>query len=152
MLRISKDEASKLGLTEKPDSPIGRKWKAQAVRGSRVRKRGCQPHQQLVNSAVEYLNLKGIVAVEFKQYEGPGPKGGWIRCKAKGWPDIIGIVPEYFCGDGLVTPKRKRIGIFIGVEVKVGRDKQSLEQREAQRRIEAAGGRYVLIHSMDDLE
>ena len=117
--------------------------------GAKVRKRGSQPHQQLVNGCIDYLRLKGVPCVEFKQGMVRGPAGNMIRFgKAPGWPDIIGIQPERIEGGGLGD---WTAGIFIGVECKVGRDKQRTEQVAAQKLIEAAGGRYLIIKSMAEL-
>ena len=138
-----KDEAELRRLTGKPTDRLGRT-------GAKVRKRGRQPHQQLVNGCVDYLRLKGIPCVEFKQGMVRGPAGNMIRFgKAPGWPDIIGIQSERIEGHGLGD---WTAGIFIGVECKVGRDKQRPEQVATQKLIEAAGGRYHVVTSMADVE
>lgn len=52
----------------------------------------------------------------------------------KGIPDIIGIIN----------------GRFIGIEVKIGRDRQSADQKEVEREINEAGGVYFIAKSYDD--
>lgn len=52
----------------------------------------------------------------------------------KGIPDIIGIIN----------------GRFIGIEVKIGRDRQSADQREIEREINDSGGVYFIAKSYDD--
>lgn len=52
----------------------------------------------------------------------------------KGIPDIIGIID----------------GRFIGIEVKIGRDRQSADQKEVEREINEAGGVYFIAKSYDD--
>ena len=52
----------------------------------------------------------------------------------KGIPDIIGIIN----------------GQFIGIEVKIGKDKQSAEQKEIQKEIIESGGIYFIAKSYDD--
>ena len=42
-------------------------------------------------------------------------------------------------------------GQFVRIEVKAPKGKQSEHQREFQRRLEAARGRYVLAYSLDDV-
>jgi hypothetical protein len=52
----------------------------------------------------------------------------------KGIPDIIGIIN----------------GRFIGIEVKIGRDRQSAHQKEVEKEIQDAGGIYFIAKSYDD--
>ena len=52
----------------------------------------------------------------------------------KGVPDIIGIID----------------GRFIGIEVKIGNDRQSADQKEIEREITEAGGVYFIAKSYDD--
>jgi len=52
----------------------------------------------------------------------------------KGVPDIIGIID----------------GRFFGIEVKIGKDRQSADQKEVEREITAAGGVYFIAKTYDD--
>jgi len=52
----------------------------------------------------------------------------------KGIPDIIGIVD----------------GRFFGIEVKIGADRQSADQKEIEKEIQAVGGVYFVAKSYDD--
>ena len=52
----------------------------------------------------------------------------------KGVPDIIGIIN----------------GRFFGIEVKIGKDRQSADQKEVEKEIQAAGGVYFIAKSYDD--
>lgn len=52
----------------------------------------------------------------------------------KGIPDIIGIID----------------GRFIGVEVKIGRDRQSADQKLIEKEINESGGVYFIAKSYDD--
>ena len=52
----------------------------------------------------------------------------------KGVPDIIGIIN----------------GRFIGIEVKIGKDRQSADQKLIEKEINAAGGVYFIAKSYDD--
>ena len=54
----------------------------------------------------------------------------------KGVPDIVGVLPG---------------GRFLGIECKSDIGRQSPEQEDMQERIEAAGGRYLLVRSAADL-
>ena len=52
----------------------------------------------------------------------------------RGVPDIIGVLD----------------GRFIGIEVKIGTDRQSVYQREVENEIRAAGGVYFIAKTYDD--
>ena len=52
----------------------------------------------------------------------------------KGVPDIIGIIN----------------GRFFGIEVKIGKDRQSAHQKEIEKEINDAGGVYFIAKSYDD--
>ena len=52
----------------------------------------------------------------------------------KGVPDIIGIID----------------GRFFGIEVKIGADRQSADQKEIEKEINDAGGVYFVAKSYDD--
>jgi Holliday junction resolvase len=52
----------------------------------------------------------------------------------KGIPDIIGIIN----------------GRFIGIEVKIGKDRQSADQKEIEKEINNVGGVYFIAKSYDD--
>ena len=41
-------------------------------------------------------------------------------------------------------------GRFIGIEVKIGKDRQSADQKEIEREINDAGGVYFIAKSYDD--
>lgn len=59
----------------------------------------------------------------------------FYRFGAVGSPDIVFVVN----------------GQYAGIEVKASKGRQSDNQKEFQRQLEAAGGRYILAHSLDDV-
>ena len=63
--------------------------------------------------------------------------GGVFRSGKPGVPDIT------ICGQN---------GQFIGVEVKTKTGRQSASQKKAEAEILAAGGRYELVRSLDDIK
>ena len=63
-------------------------------------------------------------------------RGGLVRFGARGSPDVIVVYR----------------GQYIGIECKSSEGKQSESQREFQQRLEDAGGVYLLVRSVDDLE
>jgi len=54
----------------------------------------------------------------------------FFRAGAVGAPDIVCVIN----------------GQFVGIEVKAPKGKQSDHQKEFQRKLEAAGGRYILAY------
>lgn len=80
-----------------------------------------------VRGGVAYrINNGAIYDVKRKVYR----KG----VQRKGVPDIIGIID----------------GRFYGIEVKIGKDRQSADQKEIEREIKEAGGVYFIAKSYDD--
>ena len=59
----------------------------------------------------------------------------FFKAGALGSPDIVCVVK----------------GQYVGIEVKGTKGKQSDNQKEFQRRLEAVGGRYILAFSLDDV-
>lgn len=53
-----------------------------------------------------------------------------------GFPDLAGV----YCG------------VFFGIEIKVGADRQSKEQKATQKAIESAGGLYMLLDDKSPIE
>lgn len=93
----------------------------------------------LVSATIKWLWAHGIKAR--RQNSGAfKPEGSkhFVRFGKKGAGDIIAVLPPS--------------GRYLEVECKVGKNKQSPEQIEHQRQIEADGGLYILAYSLDDLE
>lgn len=60
----------------------------------------------------------------------------YIKFGLKGSADILGVVSG--------------TGLFLAIEVKANKGKQSEEQKLFQRQIEAQGGRYILVKSSEE--
>ena len=61
------------------------------------------------------------------------------------------------CPDITVCAPRKQsdgsmVGLFYGIEVKTATGRQSASQKKAEAEILAAGGRYELVRSLDDIK
>ena len=89
---------------------------------------------------LDYLALKGIF--HYRQNSGAfvfpehgNAKRKFIRVGALGAPDIICVIK----------------GQYVGIEVKAPKGKQSDHQKAFQQALEAAGGRYVLAYSLEDV-
>jgi hypothetical protein len=61
--------------------------------------------------------------------------GHFYRFGAVGSPDIVCIIA----------------GQYVGIEVKAPKGRQSDNQKEFQRQLEAAGGKYILAYSIADV-
>jgi len=65
-----------------------------------------------------------------------GKSVGYVKNNKPGTPDII------MCMDGL----------FIGMEVKTAKTYQSKVQKEAEKAIKEAGGRYYVVRSLEEVQ
>jgi hypothetical protein len=84
---------------------------------------------------LDYLTLKRIFHYRNNSGAFKDKAGHFYRFGALGSPDIICIIA----------------GQYVGIEVKALRGRQSEHQMEFQRKLEDAGGRYVLAYSLDDV-
>ena len=76
-----------------------------------------------------YRNNSGAMVSEYKG------KKRFMRFGATGSPDIVCVIK----------------GQYVGLEVKTPKGKQSEHQKAFQKKLEAAGGRYLLVRSFDDV-
>ena len=90
----------------------------------------------LVKAIGQYLTYKRVFWYRNNTGATKTASGGFIRFGTKGSPDIIAVAK----------------GRYIGIECKMGSGRQSPAQKEFQRALEAAGGKYILARSIDDLE
>lgn len=84
---------------------------------------------------LDYLALKRIFHYRNNSGAFKRDDGHFYRFGALGSPDIVCVVN----------------GQYVGIEVKAPGGKQSEHQKEFQRRLEEAGGRYLLACSLDDV-
>jgi hypothetical protein len=92
-------------------------------------------HGQLLSACLQVLELRGIFAWKNNSGALQTKYGGFVRFGKKGSPDIIAILPG---------------GKFLGVECKVGYDKQRVEQSEFEAAIVKQGGYYLLVRNSVD--
>ena len=93
---------------------------------------------ELQQSILQYLALKRIFHYRNNSGALAGEHKGkrwFVRFGTVGSPDIVCVIN----------------GQFVGIEVKAPNGKQSEHQKEFQERLEAAGGRYLVAHSLDDV-
>ena len=75
-----------------------------------------------------YRNNSGAMAGNYKG------KKCFMRFGAMGSPDIVSVIK----------------GQYVGIEVKGTGGKQSDHQKEFQENLERAGGKYLLVYSLED--
>jgi hypothetical protein len=84
---------------------------------------------------LDYLALKGIFHYRNNSGAFKRDDGHFYRFGALGSPDIICVIN----------------GQYVGIEVKAPKGKLRASQVELQKNLEAAGGRYILARSLDDV-
>lgn len=84
------------------------------------------PETTLKRAAVQLLKIHGIVTWPY-----PGGIMG-----TRGFPDRLGILPG---------------GQFLAIEFKVNGRKLTEHQEAVRQKIEAAGGKYIVCRSLDDI-
>lgn len=84
---------------------------------------------------LDYLALKRIFHYRNNSGGFRDAANHFYRFGAIGSPDIVCVVN----------------GQYVGIEVKAPGGRQSEHQKEFQRRLEEAGGRYVIASSLDDV-
>jgi hypothetical protein len=90
----------------------------------------------IVNACITLLTLKKIFHYRNNTGALATAKGGFIRFGAVGSPDIVAVIN----------------GVYHAIEVKTVTGRQSDNQKAFQARLEAAGGVYWLIRSVDELD
>jgi len=90
---------------------------------------------QLVRACIQYLALKRIFHYRNNSGALKTETGGYVRFGAKGSPDIVVVVK----------------GQYIGIECKTEKGKQNPNQKEFQKALERAGGKYLLIRDVQEL-
>ena len=72
----------------------------------------------------------------------------YLKAQPDTWAIKVEVANERGVPDILCCHK----GQFYGIEIKDGKDKLSTIQEEQLRRIEAAGGKVIIIRSIEDVE
>lgn len=87
----------------------------------------------LVRQILNYCSYQNLLFWRNQSGMIKTPTGGLIKMAIAGSPDIIGCYK----------------GQFIGVECKVGKNKQSQLQLDFAKRLENNGGQYWLVYDLD---
>jgi hypothetical protein len=84
---------------------------------------------------LDYLALKHVFHYRNNSRAFKRDDGHFYRFGATGSPDIICVIN----------------GQYVGIEVKAPKGKHSEHQKEFQRQLEEAGGKYMLAYALDDV-
>lgn len=90
---------------------------------------------ELVKACCDYLSLKKVFFYRNNSGAYVTASGGFVRYGTPGSPDVVCV----------------KDGKYIGLEMKMGSGRQSPNQKDFQKRLEAAGGIYHIIRSLDDI-
>ena len=89
----------------------------------------------LQRQILDYFALKGIFHYRNNSGAFKDSHNHFYRFGAVGSPDIICVIA----------------GQYVGIEVKRPGGRQSEHQKEFQKKLEEAGGKYVLAYSLEDV-
>lgn len=90
----------------------------------------------LTNSIIQFLQLKGHFVSRIQSQGQYHPKRGmWIKSKVRrGIGDIIACID----------------GQFWMIEIKTGKDRQSVYQKEVEKDVKKAGGKYIIVRAFGE--
>jgi len=94
------------------------------------------PEKDIKRQVLDYLDATRIFYHRNNTGAFKNDKGGFFKFGAVGSPDIICVIK----------------GTYLGIELKGTGGTQSEEQKKFQTRLEAAGGKYILARSSEDVE
>lgn len=90
----------------------------------------------LVKMCLDYLRMRKIFCYRNNTGGMKTERGGFIRFGAVGSPDIVMVIN----------------GKYIALEIKTEKGQQSEGQKQFQQELEKAGGIYLLVRSLEQLE
>lgn len=112
--------------------------------------------RDVLSACMDWLDKKRVfhwranTGAMLKPYKG---KEHFIRFGIQGVPDIIAVNPHasgHFVMVGQFA-QREVVGQFVGIECKRPGKEQSQAQKNFETNLIAAGGRYLLVHSVEEL-
>lgn len=95
--------------------------------------KGGMKESEVQRQILDYLALKHVFHYRNNSGAFKRDDGHFYRFGALGSPDVICVVD----------------GQYVGIEVKQPKGRQSDHQKEFQKNLEAAGGKYILAYDLD---
>lgn len=111
--------------------------------GNMPTKKKKSPANQLTSDIIKYLSHLGCATARintmgvYDQAKGKFRKSG----STLGVEDVNCTMPVKISGI--------RVGVTIAIEIKIGKDRQSQEQKTRQEQLEKAGGHYMIAKTWD---
>lgn len=97
---------------------------------------------EIQSAVLAYLTLRGHKFWRINSGAFKNDRGGFYRMAPPGFPDLVG------CPKVPIGEKSQ----FTAVEIKTPTGRQSPAQKQMQQDIQAAGGRYLILRSIDDAQ
>ncbi len=89
----------------------------------------------MLQACLKYLYIKGIWHYRNNTGAVRMDERRFVRFGVPGGPDIVAVIR----------------GQYVGIECKAGKGRQNDNQKLFQAELERAGGRYILVRTLDDL-
>lgn len=107
------------------------------------------PANLLTSKVLKHLESKGVFCWRQNNFPTHDPKmnggrGGYRAFNGmRGVPDIIAITPptSKYCG-----------GVFVGIEIKAGKDRMSVHQKLFEKRCASNNAEYFVIKKFEDIK
>ncbi len=100
-----------------------------------IKKSTIEKEQGILNAILQYLTLRNVFHYRNNVIGFQDSRGHFYRSGVPGAPDIIAVIG----------------GCYVGIEVKRINGYQSDHQKRFEKQLNDAGGRYILVHSVDEL-
>ena len=104
------------------------------------------PEKVIQKSILDYLRTRSDIYF-FRAGAGAvkTSTGRFFKSGKPGVPDIVCCVKK-------TTDNGRVVGIFLGLEVKTEKGRQSVVQKKAEQEIKNAGGQYHIVRSVADVK
>jgi len=97
----------------------------------------------LTKAIIEYCNKSGHYVYRANNV----PTKQRVNTLTKGVADILGCTGRKLWFKGILYES----GTALAIEVKIGRDKQSLTQKDFESHYRKRGGIYIIAHKLEDV-
>lgn len=110
------------------------------------KKKKQSPANALTSAVIQYIRLQGGCAARINVMGVYDQSTGKYRASGstKGVEDVDAVMPVNVSG--------LRIGLKVAVEIKIGRDTQSDDQKQRQSDLTKAGGVYIIAKTFDQFK
>lgn len=104
------------------------------------------PEKVIQRAVLDYLQtIPGIFFFRAAVGAVTTSTGRFFKTGKKGLPDIVCCIPRK-------TDNGRMVGVFVGLEIKTEKGRQSPVQKMVEKQICEAGGHYYIIRSLKDVK